>query len=410
MWSSNSMASDPNEGPDPEDVGLEPAQAGQDGHNENVAQPHGGPGDQLADAEAEAADLITPEAPLGRPGRRWDRRSPFLIGMTAAAGVLITVGVAELVVSIRWILILVGVALFLAIGVEPAVSWLVRHGVRRGLAVVLVFVVGLAVIGGFLAAAIPVIVDQASQVVTQLPYYAKEIQDHNSTLGQLNDKFQIQQRLTSLLNSSGSDLVGGLLGAGEAVFSAVTDVGIVVVLTIYFVADLPRLRSFAYRLFPATRRPRAILIGDEIAAKVGGYVLGNLLISLIAGLLTFCWMTVFNIPYALLVAITMAILDLIPIVGSTIGGVLVCAVALTISWPVCLATIGFIVAYRLAEDYLLVPKIIGGVLKVPALVTVVAVLLGGALMGIVGALVAIPAAAAILLLARELLFPRLDRA
>ncbi|MFD1045708.1 AI-2E family transporter, partial [Kibdelosporangium lantanae] len=155
---------------------------------------------------------------------------------------------------------------------------------------------------------------------------------------------------------------------------------------------------------------RAILIGDEISAKVGGYVLGNMLISVIAGVLTLVWLLVFNVPYAVLLAITVAVLDLIPVVGSIIGGVLVSLVALTVSVPVCLATAGFVVLYRFAEDYLLVPKIIGSAVKVPALVTVVAVLLGGALLGVVGALVAIPIAAAALLLAEQVLYPRLDRA
>lgn len=139
-------------------------------------------------------------------------------------------------------------------------------------------------------------------------------------------------------------------------------------------------------------------------------MLGNLLISLVAGILTFTFLAIFAVPYALLLSIFVAILDLLPVIGSTIAGVGVCLVALSVSLPVCLATAGFFVVYRLVEDYLLVPRIIGRAVKVPALVTVVAVLLGGALLGIVGALVAIPAAAALLLLGQEILFPRLDRA
>jgi predicted PurR-regulated permease PerM len=98
----------------------------------------------------------------------------------------------------------------------------------------------------------------------------------------------------------------------------------------------------------------------------------------------------------------------VPVVGSTIAGVVVAAVALTVSLPVCIGTVVFFVVFRLGEDYLLVPKIIGRAVKVPALITVVAVLIGGALLGIVGALVAIPVAAALQLLTQEILFPRLD--
>ena len=166
----------------------------------------------------------------------------------------------------------------------------------------------------------------------------------------------------------------GVLGAGEAIFGAVTDFLIIVILTIYFLADMPRIRGLFYRLVPHSRRPRAILIGDDIMAKVGGYVLGNLVISIIAGVLTFAWLLIFGVPYAFLLAILVALLDLIPVVGSTIAGIVVALVALTVSLPVCLATIGFFVLYRFFEDYVLVPKIIGKAVDVPALVTVVAVL------------------------------------
>ena len=380
------------------------------GHHPLVAQPHTGDEGPVAAAEAIAAQISTPQHALGRPGKPLDRRSPFLIGMSAAAGVAVTIGAVEMIVTVRDVLLLIGVALFVAIGLEPAVSVLARHKVPRWAAVTTVLVVGLAVVGGFLAAAIPPRAHQATQFVTQAPAMATRLQNHNSLLGQLNERFHLQQRLQQALSGDASSVVNGLLGAGQVVFSALASTLIVVVLIVYFVVDLPRIRATLYRLVPHSRRPRAILLGDEIFAKVGGYVLGNLLISLIAGALTFTFLVIVGVPYALLLSIFVAILDLVPVIGSTIAGVAVCLVALTVSLPVCLATVGFFVVYRLAEDYLLVPRIIGRAVKVPALVTVVAVLVGGALLGIVGALVAIPAAAALLLLAQEMLFPRLDHA
>ena len=176
-------------------------------------------------------------------------------------------------------------------------------------------------------------------------------------------------------------------------------------LTGYFLADLPRIRAVIYRLAPYDRRPRVILLGDEILSKVGGYVLGNVVIATV----TFVWLIIFGVPYPLLLAILVGLLDLIPVIGSAIAGVLVALAALTVSLPVCLATIGFFIAYKFFEDYLLGPKVFGKVLKLPALVTIVALLIGGALLGIVGALVALPIAAALLLLTQQLLLPRLDR-
>lgn len=161
----------------------------------------------------------------------------------------------------------------------------------------------------------------------------------------------------------------------------------------------------------ATHSPaRAILIGDEVFAKVGAYVLGNVVISVIAAAATSIWLSVFDVPNPLLLGIFVGVFDLVPVVGSTIAGVVVGAVALTVSLPVCIATIVFFVVFRLAEDYLLVPRVISRAVKVPALTTVVAVLIGGALLGIVGALVGIAVAAAIQLLTQEVLYPRLDRA
>jgi predicted PurR-regulated permease PerM len=192
------------------------------------------------------------------------------------------------------------------------------------------------------------------------------------------------------------------------VFNALSSTVIVAVLIVYFVADLPRIRATLYRLVPNSRRPRTILLGDEILAKVGSYVLGNLLTSLIAGSLTWIFLVIVGVPYPLLLGIFVAIIDLLPVIGSIIAGVVVCLVALSVSLPICLATIGFFIVYRLAESYVIVPRIIGRAVNVPAVVTMVAALLGGALQGIVGALVAIPAAAALLLLTQEVLFPRLD--
>ncbi|RZS34701.1 putative PurR-regulated permease PerM [Herbihabitans rhizosphaerae] len=364
----------------------------------------------IADAEAAAAELSTPDQPFGGRGKPFDRRSPFLVGMAAAAGVAATYGLVQLLLGVRGIMLLVGLALFLAVGLEPAVSWLVARRFPRWVAVTTVFLVALAAVGGFVAATIPVLVDQATQLVHRAPGYLEQATERNSLLGQLNERIQLQQRFEQALSGRESVLIGGLLGAGQAVLTALSSFVLLVVLTVYFLADLPRIRAVGYRMVPASRRPRAILLGDEIVAKVGGYVLGNLLISVIAGVVAYAWLLIFGVPYALLLSIMVAILDMIPLVGTITAGIIASLAALTVSLPVGLATIGFFVVYRLVENYLLIPKIIGGVVQVPALATVVAVIVGGALLGVVGAVIAIPVAAALQLLVREMLVPRLDRA
>ena len=377
-------------------------------HHELVGQPHTHAEGPVADAEVLAAQLSTDQQPLGAPGRRFDRRSPFYVGMMAAAGVATTYAAVQVVTSVSSMLILIGVAFFLALGLEPATSWFVNHKLPRWAATTLVFVIFIALVGGFVAAAIPPLVEQASQLIRQAPHYVQQAQDHSSTIGRLNDRFHLQQRINDAVNGSGGSVLSDLVSAGTAVFSAIADTLIVIVLTVYFLIDMPRIRTTLYRLVPHTRRPRVILIGDEIFAKVGAYVLGNVVISVIAAAATFIWLTAFGVPYPLLLGIFVGLFDLIPVVGSTIAGIAVAAAALTVSLPVCIATIIFFVVFRLGEDYLLVPKIIGRVVNVPALTTVVAVLIGGALLGIVGALVAIPIAAALQLVIEEVLYPLLD--
>jgi predicted PurR-regulated permease PerM len=305
-------------------------------------------------------------------------------------------------------LILIGLAMFIAAGLEPAVGWLTRHRVPRWAAVLIILLAAAGIGAGFLAAAIPPLSAQTTALAQQLPHYLHSLQNHNSQLGKLDARFQIQQRLSHLLSTRGTELIGGVLGAGALVLSAASSLFVVVVLTVYFLVGMPRIKLFVYRLAPQSRRTRVILIGDEILTKVGGYVMGNFLTSVIAGLGTYIWLLIFGVPYPVLLASLVALLDLIPVIGSTIGGAIVSLVALTVSVPVALATLGFYVGYRLAEDYLLVPRIMGRAVQVPAVVSVVAVLVGGALMGVIGALVAIPAAAALRLLIHELAFRRLD--
>ncbi len=366
------------------------------------------PPDHMQQAVEAAAAIAEETGGLGRLGRPVNRRSPFFVGMAAAAGVAVTYGLVELLIRARSVLVLIGLALFIAAGLDPAVNWLTRRRLPRWAAVIVILLIVAAVVAGFAAAAVPPLTSQVTALVHELPHYMNTLKDHNSELGKLNARFQIEQRLTKLLSSKGTALVGGLLGAGALVLSAASSMLVVIVLVVYFLAAMPRIKLFLYRLAPHSRRSRVILIGDEIFVKVGGYMLGNFLTSLIAGVGTWAWLQIFGIPYPLLLGLLVALLDLIPVIGSTVGGAIVTLVALTVSLPVAIATLAFYIAYRLAEDYLIVPRIMGRTVEVPAVVTVVAVLLGGALMGLIGALVAIPAAAALRLLLNEVTFRRLD--
>ena len=364
--------------------------------------------DRIRQALETAAKVAEKTGGLGTPGRPVNRRSPFMIGLTGALGVAVAYGLIEVIVRARSVLILIGLAMFIAVGLDPIVGWLVRHRMPRWAAVLTVIVCGLAIVAGFLAAAIPPLANEATALAHQIPHYMHDLQNRNSQLGKLNVKYHIQERLTSLVTHGGGSLVGGVLGAGALVLGTASAILAIIVLSVYFLFGLPQIKMFGYRLVPHSRRPRVILIGDEIFAKVGGYVLGNFITSVIAGLGTYLWLLAWGVPYPLLLGMFVAFLDLIPVIGSTIGGIVVSLVALTVSLPVALATLAFYIGYRLAEDYLIVPRIMGRTVELPAIVSLVAVLIGGVLLGIVGALVAIPVAAAIRLLLQEIAFHRLD--
>ncbi|MGA9360767.1 MAG: AI-2E family transporter [Mycobacterium sp.] len=378
-----------------------------EGHHRRVARPHRDDEGAIAAAEHAAAQMRSDSRPFGAQGQRLDRGSPFYIGLVASAGVAVTYGAVSVLDAASSVLILIAAAMFFALGLEPAVSGLVNRRLPRWAAVSVVVVAVFGVLAGAVAAAIPPLVAEARQFIDQVPHYVQQAQDHSTVIGKISERFHVQQRIMDTIHGPSAPALGGVLKAGETVFGALSHVGIVAVITVYFLADMGRIRAAMYRLVPNSRRPRAILIGDEVMAKVGDYVFGNVLTSLIAGAATCAWCFIFHVPYALLLGVFVAIVDLFPY-GSSIGGFVVALVALTVSIPVSIATVVFYIAFRLAEDYLLTPKIIGRAVRVPGGVTVVAVLIGAALLGVVGALVAIPVAAAVQLLASELLFPTLD--
>jgi predicted PurR-regulated permease PerM len=358
--------------------------------------------------EAEKAAGATPEHEYGKPGRPFDRQAPFYVGFVGALGVACALAVAWMIFVAGEILVLVGLSFFLAVGLEPAVRWLYGHGMPRFAAVTVVLFVTLGTLLGFVALAIPVVLTQASVLATELPHYLRSLNNHNSTLGHLNARYHFAKSLQKLLRGKDTSF-GAVVGVGELVFGLVASFVVVVILTVYLLVDMPRVRRGLYQLAPLSRRPRMVLLTDEILNRVGGYVLGNLLTSLVAGVGTYAWALLFGIPYALLLALFVALIDLIPIIGSTIGGVIVSLVALTVSTEIAIATAVFYFAYRFVEDYWLTPKIMAKTVAVPGLVTVVATVIGGALLGVVGALVAIPIAAAIKLLLEEIATPRLEQ-
>ena len=359
-------------------------------------------------AEAEAG--VTDDHAYGEVGPRFDRRSPFYIGVTGALGVAVVYALVSMVFAAGQILLLIALAVVIAVGLDPPVAWLHRRGLPRWAAVTAVLVVSLALFGGFIGVAVPVLVTQASALAKDLPHYLHSLNNNSTFLGKLNTRYHIVNALQTFIHKGGSSAIAkGVLGFGKVVVDLIGAVIVVLIISIYLLADLPRVKRGLYQLAPQSRRARMVLLTDEIVTRIGGYVLGNLLTSFIAGFGTWAWALALGIPYAVLLGLLVALLDLIPVVGSTVGGIIVALIALTVSPTVAIATLVFYFVYRFLEDYILNPRVMARTVQVPGLLTVIATIIGGTLLGIIGALIAIPVAAAIKLLLEESTIPSLNR-
>jgi predicted PurR-regulated permease PerM len=366
------------------------------------------PDDPLLDTairqiEAGASD----EQPFGEPGAPLAPRSPFRMAFMAALGVLTALLLAKAVVLVRDVIILVVVSAFLAIGLNPAVEWLQRHHIKRGLAVATIIGVVLLFFAGFVAAAVPPVVRQSGQLQKTVPEYVERLRK-NETFADLDKRYHLGDKLKAAVEKKSGQAAGTALSVATGVLSAVFKVLTVLVLTLYFLGAYPRIKRGAYRLVPRSRRARAGLIVDEILSRVGGYVLGNLATSAIAGVAALVFFMVAGVPYPLALAMLVAIADLIPLVGATIGAAVCTAVAFFVSVPVGLATGAYFLVYQQVENYVLVPKVMKRTVDISPLATILAALVGGSLLGILGALLAIPVAAAIQLVGTEVLYPRQD--
>ena len=369
------------------------------------------PSDPLLEPEVRKLEAqVTEHQPFGLPGRPMNKRSPFRIAFTAALGVALAYGLVQSLIAVRSVLVLLLVAAFLAIGLNPIVMFFERRGVRRTGAVSIVLVGALLVLGGVLSAIVPPIVEQATQFGNAAPGYVRDLQS-NSRIQSLDDRFHFLNTLQSYSEDPAQlapKVGGGVIVVGKVVFSAFFSALTLLILTLYFLSSLPAIKEASYRLVPRSRRARVGLLVDEILDRVGGYVGGLLTVSLCAGVTTFVLLTLLDVPYPLALAVVVALTDLVPLVGATIGAIIVTLVALFGSIHDGVIVGIFYLVYQQVENYLLYPRIMKRSVDVSPAATVVAVLIGGSLLGVIGALLAIPIAAAVKLVLQEVVFPRQD--
>jgi predicted PurR-regulated permease PerM len=342
---------------------------------------------------------------FGRPGPPLDRRNPFMIGLLGGLGILLAYGIFLGLRNAAGILVLIFIALFLAIGLNPAVVKLRSWGVPRGFAVAIVALTVVALLAGGVVALIPPLISQTTQLIENVPDYIQSLQ-RNETINDLVQRYDILNRVTSALNAGTvGNAVGGVVGVGRMLAGTVFNLLTVLVLTIYFMASFDRIRETGYSLVPASRRVRVRLLTDEILTKVGAYMVGAISIAVLAGASTWLLAVILGLAYPFALAVVVAITDLIPQIGATLGAVIVSLVGFASSLTDGIVCAVFFLLYQQIENYLIYPNVMRRSVKVSDVAAVVAALLGVALFGVVGALVAIPMVAAIQLIMREVVIP-----
>ncbi len=359
--------------------------------------------DTVSEPGGDAAEGIPVEVPLGTPGAQLDRRAPYLKGFLLGLGLLTAIALGSAVWTIKDVLVQVLVAFFIAAGLDPAVRFIERRGLRRGYAVGVVIALVLTALVLFVVAFVPVITDQVTKITGNAPGWLDSLQ-RNARVQQLNDDYHIIDKIRDYVTDGDfvSNIFGGALGVGLAVLGALLNAFVIMVMTLYFLAGLAQTKSAIYHLAPASRRERVGKLGDRIIEGVGGYVSGAFVVALCAGASSLVFLFVVGLgEYAVALAFVVALLDVIPMIGATIGAVIVSAIGFATDLRIGIICVIFYVIYQQVENYLIYPRVMSRSVDVPGSVTVIAALIGASLLGVVGALLAIPTAAAILMLTRE---------
>jgi predicted PurR-regulated permease PerM len=325
--------------------------------------------------------------------------------LIAVAAVLKILWISRGVVS--WIFI----AMFLTLALNPAVDWLERRfGGRRGPATGIVFVAALLVIAGIGALFIPTLVNQVNDFANKVPDYLDDLTKGRGRLGFLQTKYHLVDKARNALQDGGASKLFGLSGTALAVTKGVIN-AVLATLTIAFMTFFMLLEGKGwvergFGLLPPKQQPRWRAVGRDVYRTVGGYVTGNLLISLIAGTATTVVLLIMGVPYAVALGLIVAILDLIPLAGATIAAIIVGIIAFLHTIVAGIVVVVFFVIYQQVENHVLQPVVYGRTVQLSPLAVLISVLIGAQLAGVLGALAAIPVAGSLQVILRELLRAR----
>jgi len=339
------------------------------------------------------------------------RPNYFLLGFVGALGVLTAWLLVQALVGARAVLVYILVALFLAVGLNPVIEGLRRHArMPRWAAILTVCLTMVLFLVVFFWTIVPPLTEQVTSFATNLPDTLNDLQN-TPFFADLERRYDLLDKFEGLVTAPdfGQQLFGGLVGVGQVVFNSLFATFTVLILTLFFMASLPGILDVSYRLVPRSSRDGVRRIGDEIVRRIGAFIAGQLVVAALGGVVAFLFLWAIGSAYALTLALVVGVTALIPLVGTTIGA-LVASLAVALGSPLLgLVTLVFFLIYQQIESYVIAPRVMRHAVDVTPTVNITAALVGGALMGLVGALLAIPTAAALTLILKQVVFPRLER-
>lgn len=342
-------------------------------------------------------------------------QNAFRVGLIGTLGVGVGMLIITSVITLQTIITYIGAALFLALGLDPAVSWLEKKRFPRSAAIVTVLAAVIGVLTGVIFAVVPIIVDQVTKLSRAIPDLVTSI--NTSTL-----LVDVQQQFPALplskFTEAITDFVGGnitnisttIIQSGLAIVSGLFGALIILILTLYFTSSLNSIKQATYQLVPASKRARFADLSEQITTAVGRFVIGQGSLALCNGVLSFIFLSIIGAPFPALLALIAFLFSLIPLVGTITGSIIIVLTCLipgigSSTFTALVAAIYYLI-YMQVEAYLLSPNIMSRAVAVPGAVVVVAALAGGSLLGILGALIAIPVAAAIIMIIKQVVIPR----
>ena len=351
---------------------------------------------------------------FGTIGEPLNHSHPFYFGFLAASGAIIAITLLRALASASQVFVLIVISLFFAMGLNPAVLFIQRRGLNRAKAVASTVSLVIAFVGVFIWVAAPLIIDQVNALINNAPQMISDLKN-NATINELNTNYGIIDTIQNKVQSSIKDgkfvigAFGGVIGVGKAVISGALSMLTILVLTLYFLAALPTVTQDAYRLVPASRRERVAKISDAIIFRVGAFVGGQLTISFFASIFILILGLSLDLPYKGALALVVFVCGLIPLIGHFIGMTIVTLIALTDSPLIAAIALASYIIYVQFENYVLTPRVMKRSLSIPGLVTIIAALIGTSLLGLVGGILAVPLAAAVLLILEEVVYPQADK-